>query len=469
MAGSGGRRGGGGRGGSAVAPERQWFRVKGMEDSPGVRLRVMTLNVLADYLAHQHQEELYRDIPNWVLDWRRRLQLLVAEVLSHHPDVLCLQEVDHFNDIRAALEPHGYGAHFVQRTNQRADGCAMLWNKAVLQVVQVEQVRMQDLNLRDNVTQLLLFQVHGAAACHCPQVLVANTHLLFNPKRGDIKMAQIRVITRKLSEMAAAAEQPVASVLAGDLNLTPGSPLYWFLEHGRLDCLTADRRNLSGQIEHLGQGPAWHNGHSGRRGGGGRHHPYHQHHHGGRGQNAHDHHSGRWSQSATMGNGSTGHHQRGGNPEGLFRGRPVSAAQVARSNGWEAEHLAIAAGPIAGWEQQDGGAASAAGGEGAWTAVQQGSGGPTAELGLRVVSSHAAACGREPGFTTAHDKSVSTVDYIWFTPKGLPVGGRRSRAAVAAVLLPPPRNILRRGLPSSSTGSDHICQVSDLQLSVGSA
>ena len=66
---------------------------------------------------------------------------------------------------------------------------------------------------------------------------------------------------------------------------------------------------------------------------------------------------------------------------------------------------------------------------------------PIAELGMQFLSSHSQAAGREPEFTTVHDKCIGTVDYIWYTPQG--TGGLR--ADVSAVLLCPARDALYRG------------------------
>lgn len=75
-----------------------------------------------------------------------------------------------------------------------------------------------------------------------------------------------------MRQLAAQIDPPAAAVLAGDLNLAPGiirattclvhlllkcllcpgSPLYQFLRTGELDCLSVDRRYLSGQVENGG-------------------------------------------------------------------------------------------------------------------------------------------------------------------------------------------------------------------------
>lgn len=71
--------------------------------------------------------------------------------------------------------------------------------KDKFELVVSHTIMMHQHGLRDNVALLVLLQtVAGAAswptyaapgeAPTTPQILIANTHVLFNPKRGDIKV-----------------------------------------------------------------------------------------------------------------------------------------------------------------------------------------------------------------------------------------------------------------------------------------
>lgn len=57
--------------------------------------------------AQRYSARLYPDVPAAHLSWASRLPLLVAEVATWAPDVLCLQEVDKFTDLYAQLKPLG--------------------------------------------------------------------------------------------------------------------------------------------------------------------------------------------------------------------------------------------------------------------------------------------------------------------------------------------------------------------------
>lgn len=83
---------------------------------------------------------------------------------------------------------------------------------------------------------IVLLRPNGAAGPLDSSVCVANTHLLFNPRRGDIKLAQLAILLaeiRRLSRLPDGSAVPV--VLCGDLNATPWSPLLSFLTEGCLD------------------------------------------------------------------------------------------------------------------------------------------------------------------------------------------------------------------------------------------
>ena len=109
-------------------------------------------------------------------------------------------------------------------------------------------------------------------------LLVSTTHLIFNPKRGDTKLGQLRTLLTQLHAQASAAANAAAAttamaascrasssppdrppppvvvfpVVTGDLNAAPDSAVYAFATRGELDCLLVDRRSLSGVVESAG-------------------------------------------------------------------------------------------------------------------------------------------------------------------------------------------------------------------------
>ncbi|KAG0232241.1 Protein angel 1 [Actinomortierella wolfii] len=61
------------------------------------------------------------------------------------------------------------------------------------------------------------------------RVCVATTHILFNPRRGLIKLAQIRYLLDVARATVAAEDEDVPTIFCGDLNSFPESLVYEYL------------------------------------------------------------------------------------------------------------------------------------------------------------------------------------------------------------------------------------------------
>ncbi|AWP20412.1 Polypeptide N-acetylgalactosaminyltransferase [Scophthalmus maximus] len=216
---------------------------------------VMSYNILSQELL-QDNAYLYRHCDPGVLPWEHRLPNLLAEIRQHGADILCLQEVqeDHYeNQMKPALHALGYQCEYKKRTGSKPDGCAVIFNSSRLSLVSsnpIEFFRPGDALLnRDNVGLVVLLRPNdndpsSSAACIC----IANTHLLYNPRRGDVKLAQLAILLAevgRLSRLPDGSAGPV--VLCGDFNSTPGSPLYRFLTTGSLDYRGLPISTVSGQ------------------------------------------------------------------------------------------------------------------------------------------------------------------------------------------------------------------------------
>lgn len=215
----------------------------------------MSYNILSQELL-QDNVYLYQHCRPGVLPWSYRFPNLLAEIRLHRADILCLQEVqqDHFEDqIKPALQDLGYQCEYKKRTGNKPDGCAVVFNSALFSLVSsnpVEFFRAGDALLdRDNVGQVVLLRPCTVSPdSTLPVVCVANTHLLYNPRRGDVKLAQLAVLLAELGRLARLPDGSTNPVLlCGDMNSTPSSPLYRFLTRGRLDYQGLQIGMVSGQ------------------------------------------------------------------------------------------------------------------------------------------------------------------------------------------------------------------------------
>ena len=91
---------------------------------------------------------------------------------------------------------------------------------------------------RDNVGLVLLLQPlvpEGLGQVSVAPLCVANTHVLYNPRRGDVKLAQMAILLAEVDKVARLSDgSHCPIILCGDLNSVPDSPLYNFIKDGEL-------------------------------------------------------------------------------------------------------------------------------------------------------------------------------------------------------------------------------------------
>ncbi|VDM42247.1 unnamed protein product [Toxocara canis] len=171
-------------------------------------------------------------------------------------DILCLQEVqeEHFyNFCVPVLAKAGYKGQFKKRTRDMVDGCAIFY-KPPMTLVSYQPIEYfvgEDTVLnRDNIGQLARFKEMFTGRELC----IANTHLLFNKKRGDVKLAQLALLLAHLDkECGPNSARPCPYVLCGDFNMEPRCPIYEFLMNGRLSFENLRSGHLSGSGENGGR------------------------------------------------------------------------------------------------------------------------------------------------------------------------------------------------------------------------
>jgi len=117
---------------------RSWVAVEGgnkglsasYQPLPGIK--VLQWNVLADGLA---QNGDFVNVPSSVLEWERRWPLILTEIQEADADLICLQEVNKYEDFfLPAMKEAGYGSFYLPKQNSPAlkygapsDGCAIFY------------------------------------------------------------------------------------------------------------------------------------------------------------------------------------------------------------------------------------------------------------------------------------------------------------------------------------------------------
>ncbi|XP_015583408.2 carbon catabolite repressor protein 4 homolog 5 [Ricinus communis] len=228
------------------------------------RVVVVSYNILGVENASNHPD-LYFKIPPKFLDWDRRKELICEEISHYNAGILCFQEVDRFDDLDCLLQEDSFRGVYKARTGEACDGCAIFWKDTLFSLLHEENIEFQSFGLRNNVAQLCVLKMNEsqsksdqfmqsseARTSKSRRFVVGNVHVLFNPKRGDIKLGQVRLFLERAYKLSQE-WGGIPVVLGGDLNSLPQSAVYQFLASSELNILVHDRRNISGQLDHLPQ------------------------------------------------------------------------------------------------------------------------------------------------------------------------------------------------------------------------
>jgi nocturnin len=157
-------------------------------------------------------------------------------MLQHDPDVICAQEVDHFDDFAKSLAGGGYAGLFHKKPKspclahcELEDGCALWYKTArlelvssrVIQYVDPREAKPKALN---QGAQIVLLRVRATGQL----LVVANTHLkAAKTAKGElIRALQAQQLLDVVAAVKAKAERDhgagsVPFVIAGDFNASP--------------------------------------------------------------------------------------------------------------------------------------------------------------------------------------------------------------------------------------------------------
>eukprot|EP01068_Selenidium_serpulae_P014819 Selendium_serpulae@DN6146_c0_g4_i1.p1 len=249
---------------------------------PGISclpFRVVSFNCLANSLV----DNKYDAHDKQYMHWESRKAALSKVVLQQDADILALQEIDdeEFDCFKSGFAQCGYEGRFKKKTGDKKDGVATFWRSGRFKLLKEEEL---DFHFTETGVMyghqvakfVVLKDIVDPVRSNC--IIVANTHIIFNSKRGDTKLGQIGHILEVVYRLYAsyseildcshntinpstgsgASVEPFlvlrncpSVVMCGDFNLTPQSALYSWLSSGELDFHGLQRQTLSGQVAML--------------------------------------------------------------------------------------------------------------------------------------------------------------------------------------------------------------------------
>jgi CCR4-NOT transcription complex subunit 6 len=248
-------------------------------EDPNVEVfSVLCFNILCEMYA---TERMYGYTPSWALEWSYRRDLIMAELLKHQADFLCLQEVQtaqYEEYFVPKLGGAGYEGVYYPKSRYKTmneadrrlvDGCAIFFDKSKYQLVEqnpleFSTVAMQrpDFKKTDDMFNRVLIRSDIAVICLFENIetgarhVIANAHICWDPKYSDVKLVQAALLVDEVEKVAnnfakypprlpsegSSMKPPptysdgtkIPIIISGDYNSVPGSGVYEFLTNGVL-------------------------------------------------------------------------------------------------------------------------------------------------------------------------------------------------------------------------------------------
>lgn len=162
--------------------------------------------------------------------WETRRWRLLEEILRYQPDVICLQEVDHFSLLERALASVGYSGRFVPKPdspciyladNNGPDGCAIFVRDAKFDIMDVGSRILEVWRVQSNQVVLALNLRHKGTG---REVCVATTHL--KARQGALLSTLRNEQGKDMLDWLAGRAGGRPLLLSGDFNADPSEPVY---------------------------------------------------------------------------------------------------------------------------------------------------------------------------------------------------------------------------------------------------
>ncbi|XP_052869595.1 nocturnin isoform X1 [Anopheles cruzii] len=192
------------------------------------QLRIFQWNMLSQTLG-MHNDGFVR-CPLEALTWDCRRYQLVEEIIQNDPDIICLQEVDHFKFLQKILATQNYEGVFFPKPdspclyingNNGPDGCAVFYRKDRLEMVNHFTRVLEVWRVQSN--QVAIAAVLRTRDTH-QEFCVTTTHL--KARKGALLSKLRNEQGKDLLHFIDGVAQHRPVILCGDFNAEPIEPIY---------------------------------------------------------------------------------------------------------------------------------------------------------------------------------------------------------------------------------------------------
>lgn len=110
---------------------------------------------------------------------------------------------DHLLDFVISFKQLGYEYLYKKRTNDKKDGLLLLYRSSQFVLLDYAKVELYQAGIellnRDNVGIIAKLSLRDSPET---QIVVATTHLLYNPRRNDVRLAQTQLLLAEIERFA---------------------------------------------------------------------------------------------------------------------------------------------------------------------------------------------------------------------------------------------------------------------------
>ena len=225
---------------------------------PHYLTRIVQYNVLCDSLLPASTKILEEDLIKLpYLSWENRSKKILSELKTLNADLISLVEIEKDEKFIKELNSYGYEFAFKPRIGNHSEGCGIAWKIEKYELIDLLSIgfnmnksanNKSEVYDRDNIALIGIFKLN-----QIPNIIVifSTTHLIFNVKRGDVKLGQIYQLMNILEQLRKKYEDELKNkvyiFLGTDLNCTPRSGVYKLLTNGEINCNQINKFVLSGQ------------------------------------------------------------------------------------------------------------------------------------------------------------------------------------------------------------------------------
>lgn len=110
---------------------------------------------------------------------------------------------DHLNEFLDNFKSRNYSYLYKKRTSDKKDGLLVLYKEDVFKLIEFSKVELYQTDIellsRDNVGIVAKFSLKSSPET---KFVIATTHLLFNPRRNDVRLGQVQILLAEIERIA---------------------------------------------------------------------------------------------------------------------------------------------------------------------------------------------------------------------------------------------------------------------------